>query len=102
MEACEYFCPLSVVYRYNKYIFDFIDIYRFIQVSGCVGMGGAVVTALYSPGKSRSLGSYTITRRNKTVNVYKIKHIPLFIVLGTSNKLSVKALNNMPYTTYLD
>ena len=87
MEACEYLCPLSVVYHYNKYIFDFIDIYRFIQVSGCVGMGRAVVTALYSPGKSRSLGSYTITRRNKTVNVYKIKHIFIVLVLPINSVL---------------
>ena len=27
------------MYQYNKYMFNFIDIYSFIPVSGCVGMG---------------------------------------------------------------
>jgi hypothetical protein len=89
LEACEYFCPLSVVYYYNKYIFDFIDIYRFIQVSGCVGMGRAVVTALYSPREKQVTG----VLHNHSQNIYCI---------GTSNKLCVKALNSMPYTTNLD
>ena len=26
-------------YKYNKYMFNFIEIYSFIPVSGCVGMG---------------------------------------------------------------
>ena len=26
------------MYQYNKYMFNFIDIYSFIPVSGCVGM----------------------------------------------------------------
>jgi hypothetical protein len=37
-------------------MFAFFDIYIFIQVSGCVGMGRAVLTALYSPGQSSALG----------------------------------------------
>jgi hypothetical protein len=27
------------MYQYNKYMFNFIDIYRFIPVSGCVCIG---------------------------------------------------------------
>ena len=50
-------------------------------------MGRGVVTALYSPGKSRSLGSYTTTRRNKTVNVYKIKYIFIVLVLSINSVL---------------
>jgi hypothetical protein len=35
------------MYQYNKYMFNFIDIYSFIPVSGCVGMGSG---ALLCPG----------------------------------------------------
>ena len=52
-------------------------------------MGRAVVTALYS-------------LREKQVNGVLHNHSQNIYCIGTSNKLSVKALNNMPYTTNLD
>jgi hypothetical protein len=36
---------------------------------------GAVLTSSRTPGKAMHLGPYLTTHRNKTVNVYKIKHI---------------------------
>jgi hypothetical protein len=35
------------------------------------------------PGKAMYLGPYLTTHRNKTVNVYKIKHIDIVLVFPT-------------------
>ena len=40
-------------YQYNKYMFNFINIYSFITVSGCAGMGPSAL--LYQ-------GAYTVVK----------------------------------------
>ena len=44
--------------------------------------------------------TYTTTHRNKTVNVNKMKHTFIVLVLTTNKCLNNK--KNMPYTTYID
>ena len=59
-----------------------------------------VLTASRTPGKAMHLGPYLTTHRNKTVNVYKIKHIDIVLVFPT--KSVFKPQKNIQYTTCID
>jgi hypothetical protein len=63
-------------YQYNKYIFNFIDIYSFIPVSGCVGMD---LSALLYPGTIMLL-------RRHWVYLYPKEHICGFFLSSFSDK----------------
>ena len=56
-------------YQYNKYIFNFINIYSVIPVSGCVGMGPS---ALFCPGAYNTVKMVLClcTLRWKTLNLF--------------------------------
>ena len=60
----------------------------------------AVLTASRTPGKAMHLGPYLTTHRNKTVNVYKIKHIDIVLVFPA--KSVFKPQKNIQYTTCID
>ena len=53
-------------YQYNKYMFNFIDIYSFIPVSSCVDMGPRV---LFCP------GAYNIVKM--ALNIISVKYYPV-------------------------
>jgi hypothetical protein len=54
------------------------------------------------PQQKQCTGAHTntTTHRNKTVNVYKIKHV--YIVLVFPTKSVFKPQKNIQYTTYID
>ena len=66
---------------YNCYI-----AHKWRQVIDSDGVRMAVLIALYAPGKAVHGGpTYTNSHRNKNVNVDKIKHIFIILVLPTKS-----------------
>ena len=75
-------------YQYNKYLFNFIDIYSFIPASGCVSMGPS---ALLWPGACNVVKTALITTHYLSPLIFLIcEVIPFYLKTVSVIWLSVK------------